>query len=514
MRFADLVRLALFALSRHKVRTLLTLLGVIFGTQVLVISLSVRQGVQDTIVRQVGKYAELRRIEVNAKPGKPRPASPPAGKMSDARRERLRREIEARQGRSDTPPEQRLTTRSLGELAELDHVTRAFPLLMQYGRVRLGEQWSYAAFLGITPDIGEALADRLEVGAVPDEDDESGVLVSERLLYELGVVDEATAQKVVGRSLQFEVRTGGRPHAGLLLSLLTGGGHGGNVSVGQENVLAKVLRRLPESLDRLGLTPAEQQAMRRMLKSMNSPAAPEQVIRTTCTIRGVVRAAPAEGPRRYGDWAIRQVDLFLARRPAEAFVLRTPGVKEAGLGQVIVEVDEVDNVKAVQERIKAMGFNTHSAVDRIEREQLTYLIVFTGMSVVALIALLVAAIGITNTMLMSVLERTREIGVMKAVGARDGHILLLFLVEGALIGVVGGLLGLLFGWLVSFPADAWSRSLVSARMNLKLDDSLFAFPWWLVIGSPLFAVLVTVLAAWYPARRALAVDPVEALRHE
>jgi putative ABC transport system permease protein len=512
MRFADLVRLSLFALSRHKVRTLLTILGVLFGTLVLAISLSVRQGVQETIVRQVGKYVELRRVEVTTLPGKPKPLPPPSGKMSAARSDRLRQEMERRQGRRDTPPENRLTIQHVGKLAELDHVTRVYPTLMQYGRARLGEQRRYASFVGITPDMRETLAKRIEAGAVPDEEDDSGVLVSEYLLYDLGVVDEAAARKVVGQTLEFEVRTGNRPQSGLLLTLLGGGG--GNVSVSQENVLGKVLRRLPDALDRLGLDSKEQDAMRQMLRAVNRPATKEQGVRGYYVIRGVVRATAADQPRRHGDWMLWQADLFLAPRPAQAFTLQVPAVKEHGLGQLIVEVDDMENVKAVQEEINALGFQTRSAVDYIEREQLTYLIVFTSMSVVALIALLVAAIGITNTMLMSVLERTREIGVMKAVGAGNRHVLLLFLMEGALIGVVGGLLGLLSAWGVSFPADAWSRSMVSSRLNIKLDGSLFAFPWWLIAGAPAFAVGVTVLAAWYPAHRALRIDPVEALRHE
>jgi putative ABC transport system permease protein len=387
-------------------------------------------------------------------------------------------------------------------------------VVYQYGRARLGEERRYASFAGINPGIRDILAGRLEAGAVPGEDDDSGVLVSEYLLYELGAVDESAVRKVIGRPLEFEVRTGGGPQAGMLLGLL-GGGWNPTVSVGQEHVLAKVLRRIPESLNRLGLTHAEQEEMRRMLKSVKRPAGKEQVVSTTFTIRGVVRAPRQDGARRHVEWSMQHVDLFLAPRPAEAFFLRTPGFKEYGLGEVVVEVDAVDHVKAVQQRIDELGFQTRSAVDVIEREQFTYLIVFTGMTVVALIALLVAAIGITNTMLMSVLERTREIGVMKAVGARNGHVLLMFLMEGALIGLVGGLLGLLAAWLVTFPSDAWLRAQMATRLpHLTLDTSLFTFPWWLTGGAPLFAVGVTVLAAWYPARRAIRIDPVEALRHE
>ena len=98
--------------------------------------------------------------------------------------------------------------------------------------------------------------------------------------------------------------------------------------------------------------------------------------------------------------------------------------------------------------------------------------------------------------------------------ARDRHILTAFLVEGALIGAVGGVLGLLGGWGISFPADAWLQAQVSRQMNLELDRSLFSYPAWLVVGAPLFAVAVTTVAALYPARRAVRIDPVQALRHE
>jgi putative ABC transport system permease protein len=126
----------------------------------------------------------------------------------------------------------------------------------------------------------------------------------------------------------------------------------------------------------------------------------------------------------------------------------------------------------------------------------------------------VAALGITNTMLMSVLERIHEIGVMKAVGARDAHVQQVFLVEGALVGLAGGLLGLLLSWAASFPGNAWVRATVERRLSVQLEGSLFVFPPWLLLGVPLFACLVTTLAAFYPARRAARVHPVQALRHE
>jgi putative ABC transport system permease protein len=115
---------------------------------------------------------------------------------------------------------------------------------------------------------------------------------------------------------------------------------------------------------------------------------------------------------------------------------------------------------------------------------------------------------------MSVMERTHEIGLMKAVGARDRHILLMFLAEGVILGVVGGALGLLFGWLVSFPGDSIARSIVQHELQTTLDHSVFVYPLWLLVGVPLFALFVTTLSAVYPARRASRINPIQALRSE
>jgi putative ABC transport system permease protein len=142
------------------------------------------------------------------------------------------------------------------------------------------------------------------------------------------------------------------------------------------------------------------------------------------------------------------------------------------------------------------------------------LLVSMATALVAIVALTVAAIGITNTMIMSVLERTHEIGVMKALGARDRHIRLIFVVEGLFLGVLGSLIGLVLGWLASFPGDSFAKSIMQPQTPMPVKDSLFAFPPWLVVGVPALVCLITTLAALYPAHRAARVDPVTSLRHE
>ena len=136
------------------------------------------------------------------------------------------------------------------------------------------------------------------------------------------------------------------------------------------------------------------------------------------------------------------------------------------------------------------------------------------MTCVAGVALLVSSLGIANTMLMSVLERRREIGIMKAVGASDRQLQAIFVIEGGLIGLVGGVLGLLLAWSISFPGDGWVRSMVHRDMDIDLSGSIFPFPSWISTTVVLSTVGVTIAAALYSARHAAQVDPVTALRHD
>ncbi|MBY0524896.1 MAG: ABC transporter permease [Gemmataceae bacterium] len=515
MRLVDVVGLGLSALLRQKVRTLLTTLGVLFGSFVLVASLSVRQGVHETIAREYQKYGELRKIEVRPTYGGTKEIPPEKlevrGTMSEERRQRLRQEIQRRwkQGiRVD--PAKTLTRERMKEIAALDHVKSVEPVLLQHGRVTLGKKSMDALSLAAPPDSAE-FRNRLMAGSFLPSADSQSVVVTEYLLYQLGIVDDADVERAPGKTLELEYRLG-RPAPSLLLTLM----HGGNAQVSpeEEKVLEKVLQRLPDAFAKLDLGAEERATVEKLFKP-RTPTAPEGItIREPFAIAGVLRCGDGGGTEQRWGWVAGDVDVLVPSGTATEMYFRSPRHREHGFDTVIVEVDDLTHVKAVNQQILAMGLQTVSLVDLIEREQFSYLLIFSSMTVVAVVALMVAALGITNTMLMSVLERIREIGIMKAVGAREGHIQTMFLVEGALIGVVGGLLGLLMGWVASFPADAWVRSMIEQQISIKLEESIFVFPPWLVFGTPLFSVVVTTLAAFYPARRAARVNPIAALRHD
>jgi putative ABC transport system permease protein len=512
MRYRDVLRLALSALYQQKVRTLLTTLGVVFGSFVLLASLSIRSGIREAVFREYGRFGELRRIVVSPSySGKdenvPKDKVAVQGKMSEARRKRLRREL-IRQWRQRHTPEMvvHLTPQRLKTLAALDHVTAVNPFINLQGRLFL-EGKSERVMAIASPD--DKARQRIIAGDYLSPDDPRGVVLSEFTLYLLGVADDADLPTVLGKKVRLECKTGGSSPTLMLMLLHVQQDH---LSAAEEQVLAKMERRLPELIKTLE-TPAERKTARRLLaRPTPGPKVQEIHFSEEYTIRGVMRLRDESEIRGRYDWV--QADLLLLPKAGEELFYHFPNSRKQGFGSVMVEVDDVEHVKEVATQIRAMGLQAGTMIDFIEREQLMFLLIFSGMTAVALVSLLVAALGIINTMLMSVLERVREIGIMKAVGARDGHIQLIFLVEGALVGLVGGLLGLLLGWAASFPGDAWVRSLAQRQLKVTLHESIFSFPIWLVISVPAFACLVTTLAALYPARRAARVNPIIALRHD
>jgi ABC-type lipoprotein export system ATPase subunit/ABC-type lipoprotein release transport system permease subunit len=211
----------------------------------------------------------------------------------------------------------------------------------------------------------------------------------------------------------------------------------------------------------------------------------------------------------------RTVDLGLAERAAmKAWWFGQPDIVEMeGYDALTVKATDLAYVPDLIEGIEELDLQTQSleAVLNVANQVLTLLQVLLGS--VGGLALLVAALGVANTMMMAIYERTREIGVLKALGAARGEIRAMFTVEAAFIGLIGGFFGLIFGALLGRLAD-WiaHRYLISEGVTGVGDLSVI--PPWLALGSLVFATLIGILAGLYPAARAARLDPVAALRHE
>lgn len=184
-----------------------------------------------------------------------------------------------------------------------------------------------------------------------------------------------------------------------------------------------------------------------------------------------------------------------------------------GYDQIVVRASDLASVPALTAAIEERGLAAQSleAILDVANQVLSLLQALLGS--VGGLALLVAALGVANTMMMAIYERTREIGVLKALGASPREIRALFTVEAALIGLIGGFFGLILGTLLGRLVN-WIAHQFLIREGVTGVGQLSIVPPWLAIGALVFAALIGLLAGLYPAARAAKLDPVTALRHE
>jgi len=181
-------------------------------------------------------------------------------------------------------------------------------------------------------------------------------------------------------------------------------------------------------------------------------------------------------------------------------------------GSIYVRVIDMKMIKTVIDTLKQNGLNVFAFSEELKEIKRVFIIMDSLLGAIGLIALVVAALGIINTMLMSILERTREIGIMKSIGGSEAEIKIIFFVEAASIGFIGAIFGLGLGWLVTRIANAVMNSQLKPQDLPGVD--LFSFPLWLILGAIAFSILISLVAGLYPAVRAARIDPVKALRHD
>jgi ABC-type antimicrobial peptide transport system permease subunit len=184
-----------------------------------------------------------------------------------------------------------------------------------------------------------------------------------------------------------------------------------------------------------------------------------------------------------------------------------------GYDEVFVRAKSLNDSVQIVDWLSAQGYDVESLKMLLDMANRGMIILQTMLGSVGGLALFVASIGIANTMIMAVYERTKEIGILKAVGAAPGQIRGLFVVEASLIGLLGGLLGTLFGWLLGKFLN-WLILEILRWQEVPVQGTFFIVSWWLVLAALAFATLVGLLAGLYPAARAARLPPLDALRYE
>lgn len=469
MRFPDIYRLANANLWRTKLRTTLTTLGVVVGIGALVSMVSFGVGIQKNVTDELRRNDLFTTIEV----------TPLDVDIEGIMRGDVSSLVEPAD--EDAPV---LDDEAVAAIRSIDGVEMAFPEVRFPVKVRLGDREAQTQLQALPAEMGQhAPFDDLPHGRFFDSDTARVAILGQRLLADMGLrVEELEGEPSAADDALLEA----------------------TVPVSAESLIGREVVIVSSALDES-----------RLLRAAMTGRMPVREVETRLRVAGVRGTSSGFAAGRFAGGVI--VPLGTARDvPRLDFtsvweLLKSPDGPE-GYPTVHVRARTMDDLEQARSEIEAMGFSVLALVDQLEEFKRQFLIMDALLGAVGTIALFVASLGIVNTMVTSILERTREIGVMKAIGGSEGDIKWIFFVEAGTIGLTGGVLGLGLGWVVTRIAN------VVVNYHLRPAGvppaDLFHMPPWLLLGALSFSVLVSLLAGVYPAARAARVDPVTALRHD
>ena len=488
MTWPDLLRSACFGLMQHKLRTMLTLCGVTLGSLLLFTSLSGGFGVIETVNTRLGIGERL--LEISVSSGYlidevSVEAARKAGftqEMSDERRVRLAK-ASGVGGRKNVP----LNLKSAKELESMQHVAGVWPTVSFRAAMFLGhkDHWTSSSVKAIQPN--KDLSAFIVAGRPFSGEDAKEVILGELYLYHLGIQSDEELAAVVGTKVRFVPN---------------------NNSLAQKAKLLLAIEKKKMEASQAGDNFDDQR--KQLRKQLEKELEKVDFKTDEFEIVGVVRTPSLEELRFRPGLNDLARNVLMTHRPAREIweKISKPGQQLT----VTVRADEPENVMRLETAISEKGYRTISMSKLALQIRSAVLLITAIITAIAAAALLISGIGITNTMVMNVLERRREIAIMKSIGAHDSDLQRMFLLEGMLIGVIGGISGLVLGRVLSGLTSEYISRLLEWRLKEPFGDEIFVYPWWLIVATPVVAALVTTLASVLPARQAAKVDPVATLR--
>ncbi len=487
MIFRDLVAISTGNLRRLRLRTSLTVSGVVIAIAAFVSMVSFGAGNQKYITEQFDRLGLFTTMQVY-----------PPVKTAD----------------SDTVKVRTLDAAALAELARIPGVRLAYPFDAMTVSVAMNDSSVFMKAQALPSSaVATKLFSRMSAGRAFESDGAKEAVVTTAFLKSFGVAEPDSA---IGKSFVLSVK-----------AATIDSGLARLVPPDPEKYARDKIRSVdPDSLllASYRYRRARELADEGISRFLDGFLNHRVVVRDTLVIAGVLpesegraRVEPIIVPvataarLRSSGLSDNPSDLFAAFSAGNVFSL-TGAASSRSYPQVTLDLDPAVPLKSVSDSVKALGFRTFSFAEQFEEMQRFFLYFKLILGIVGLIALATASLGIVNTMVMSILERRREIGVLKSLGADERDIRFLFLVESGIIGALGSALGILAGWIISRVASAVAQA-VMARQGMESIE-LFALPLWLVLIAFGIGVGVSLAAGYYPASRAAAVDPVEALRNE
>ncbi len=464
MNKRDILRLAFKNFMRRKTRSILTIMGVLIGTAAIVVMISLGIGMNESFKRQLSSMGSLNVIEVN-----------PWYFVEDGKG-------------GGYSGQTVLDDKAVAKIAAIEGVEAVTPFLQTGMKLVSGKFVMYANIMGVDPTALEALGYKTAAGRLLTEEDGAVLLFGSNTPYEFY---NPRSRNNMGR--------GG--------VIYFGGYMGGGEDRPEPDV--DVLN------DKLELT-FDMSYGERIPGGTGGGNKKPKLYKVT----GVGILEEAYDERAYCIFMnieyLKKIMKENERAQGSAGAPRFSTSQQEGYQQVKVKVKDMKDVQKVQEQIKAMGYGTYSLSDVLKSMQETSATMQAVLGGIGAVSLFVAAIGITNTMVMSIYERTREIGVMKVLGCMLGDIRNLFLIEAAIIGFFGGLLGLGFSYGASALLNRFAGGLFGGGYYYgpNQESIVSLIPVWLALLALGFATLVGIISGFMPARRAMKLSALEAIKTE
>ena len=451
MRFLDLLTMSINNLRRRKVRTALTVLGVVIGTASVVVMVSLGIGLNALMMEMYSSYGSMTAIEI------------------------YNYGNNGNNGTSDNPLY--LTDDTVKEFLRIPHVTSASPVLETNVILKQGVYETNTSINGVTRQFMEQIP--LGQGKLPDPKN-----TEMEFIYGNAVVQWFQNSK-------------------------TGKGYWDTQELPDIDYMNKPMFVIFD-------TDAYYQSRSGGSGDGTPVKAPKKyLIRTAGVVEGGIDDynSYAYGVYTDIDQLKTQLKKIYKKNPIPGQPTNKKGKPYSYFiyNQAYVYVDDMENVTAVQKAITDMGFQANSQMEWIEQSQQTYNMIQLVLGGIGAISLFVAAIGIANTMMMSIYERTKEIGVIKVLGCDLRTIRNMFLLESGFIGFMGGVIGVAISYGIGFIMNHFLG--IGQIMTGQAGD-ISRIPLWLAAAAVVFAIFVGMAAGFFPSLRAMHLSPLAAIRNE
>lgn len=457
MKIGDLIIISISNLVRRKVRTALTILGVLIGTASVVTMLSIGFGVQKMTEDSIKREGSLTQIEVTP------------------------REMYSNESSKKVEPKY-LDDKMVATFKNLNHVKSVSPSLSVSATIKQGKWELFAQIMGVDEEYLKDV--KLASGEIPKSTDKEM-----KLLFGNGVIMQFYDSKSLGFSHNEPTNI---PDVDYNKTLFT--------------------------IFKPAYTESTSQSTSTSTSTSGESTKQQPERKYVFPTAGVIAGDPTEYNRFYSrvyvniDILKSELKRIYGKRPIpeQPTTKRGKPLKFLVYSEVFVNVDKLENVETVRKAIEELGFEAISQTDWIESAKKQTQTLQGMLGGIGVVSLVVAAIGIANTMMMSIYERTKEIGIIKVLGCDMRKIRDMFLIESGLIGLIGGITGILFSYLLSFIAN----NMPTLREFFYADSNISVIPNWMPWISIIFATFVGMVSGFMPSLRAMRLSPLAALRNE